>query len=91
MAAAAAKVLLRLWLDFDYVANCMPAGDAAGSVQAELQGAPVSGMPDGKDFETDRWNRNPRLRRMTCVYGCGRGGGDCAVAVVVVVAVVLTD
>jgi hypothetical protein len=62
---AAAKVLLRVWLDFDYVAGCMPAGDAAGSVQAELQGRPVSGMPDGKDFETDRWNRNPLLRRLT--------------------------
>jgi hypothetical protein len=42
----------------------MPAGDAAGSVQFELH-APVSGMPDGKDFETDRWNRNPLLRRLT--------------------------
>ena len=89
---AVAKVLLRLWLDFDYVVDCMPAGDAADSIQAELQGAPVSGMPDGKDFETDRWNRNPLLRRrLTCVYGCGRGGGDCAVAVVAVVAVVLAD
>ena len=88
---AAAKVLLRLWLDFEYVADSMPAGDAAGSVQAELHGEPVSGMPDGKDFKTERWNHNPLLRRLTCVYGCGRGGGDCAVAVVVVVAVVSAD
>ena len=70
---AAAKVLLRLWLDYDYVAECMPAGDAADSVQAELQGKPVSGMPDGKDFKTDRWNSNPLLRRLTYVRG-GRGG-----------------
>jgi hypothetical protein len=83
-------VLLRLWLDF-YDSYTSPTGDAAGSFQAELQGAPVSGMPDGKDFETDRWNRNPLLRRLTCVYGGGRGGGDCAVAVLVVVAVVLAD
>ena len=43
----------------------MPAGDGVGDVQAELNGAPVSGMPDGKDFETHRWNRNPLLRRLT--------------------------
>ncbi len=68
---AVAKVLLRLWLDFDCVVDCMPAADAAGSIQAELQGAPVSGMPDGKDFETDRCHRNPLLRRLTCAYGVG--------------------
>ena len=62
---AAAKTLLRLWLSYDYVAASMPAGDGVGDVQAELNGAPVSGMPDGKDFETHRWNRNPLLRRLT--------------------------
>ncbi len=57
--AAAAKTLLRLWLDYDYVAACTSPRDDAGAVLAELNGAPFSGMPDGKEFETDRRNRNP--------------------------------
>jgi hypothetical protein len=42
---AAAKSMLRLWLDHDFVRDSMPPPDDTDDV---LQGAPVGGMPDGK-------------------------------------------
>lgn len=35
-----------------------------GDAQSELGGRPISGMPDGKDFHINRFNRNPLLRRL---------------------------